>query len=397
MPWSETTAMDQKVLFALDVACGRFSLSELCERFGISRKTGHKWAQRFREEGVAGLMDRSHATRTSPHRTPLGVEQALLGMRARHPRWGARKIAVKVAQRHPELDLPHVSTIHEILRRNGLVREQPKRRSIGHPGRPTGAVVSPNDCWSADFKGQFRLGNGSVCYPLTVTDNYSRYLLGCQGLPGTQLEATKAVFTKLFKEFGLPRRIRTDNGVPFAAPTLGRLSQLSVWWLKLGIHPELIEPGKPQQNGRHERMHRTLKEATAQPPQRTMRSQQQCMDQFRVEYNQERPHEALAMAVPKDWYQASPRPMPTRVESPVYPDRFEVRYVSANGGIRWKNRWVNLTSVLVGEHVGLEEVEDGLWEVYFGTHRLGRLHERYMRIEDHLCRLKRKVSPISPD
>ena len=247
----------------------------------------------------------------------------------------------------------------------------------------------PNDSWSADFKGQFRLGDGSYCYPLTVTDNYSRYLLECKGLRGTLLEPTMQVFTRLFKEYGLPRRIKTDNGSPFAAATLGRLSQLSVWWLRLGVLPELSEPGKPQQNGRHERMHKTLKAEATKPPGATPRAQQRKLNHFRAEYNDVRPHEALEMDTPGQWYQPSPRPMPRRLPEMVYPDRFEVRYVSANGGIRWRKQWVNVSSALVGQHLGLEAVDDGLWDVYFGVKRLGRLHERHMRIEDCMGRFRR--------
>jgi hypothetical protein len=252
--------------------------------------------------------------------------------------------------------------------------------------------VLPNDCWSADFKGQFRTGDGIYCDPLTVTDNYSRYLLGCQALAGTTHDASKAVFTRLFKEFGLPRRIRTDNGVPFASPTLARLSRLSVWWIKLGVMPELIEPGKPQQNARHERMHRTLKAETTKPPASTGRAQQRRFDDFRHEFNDQRPHEALDMRTPAQLYCASNRTMPDKLLQPEYPDRFEVRYVSANGGIRWRKQWVNVSGALVGEHVGLEEIDDGQWDVFFGPLKLGRLHERLLRIEDHLGRIKRRPS-----
>jgi hypothetical protein len=224
---------------------------------------------------------------------------------------------------------------------------------------------------------------------LTVTDNYSRYLLCCQGQSGPLLEPTKKAFTAVFKEYGLPRRIKTDNGSPFAAATLGRLSQLSVWWLKLGILPELTQPGKPQQNGRHERMHKTLKDEATKPPGATERAQQRKFNVFRQEYNEVRPHEALDMNTPAKLHQTSPRQMPDKLPGMEYPDRFEVRYVSANGGIRWHKQWVNVTSALVGEHVGLEPVDDGQWDVYYGVKKLGRLHERHMRIEDHLGQFRR--------
>lgn len=391
MPWSETTAMEQKVQFILDWKSGRHKIVDLCERYGVSRKTGYKWIDRFTEEGPDGLWERSHARRNAPNRTGQAVEEALLRVRLRHPKWGAKKLLWELDRRHPEWALPHRSTVCEILKRNGLIAKKPKRRSIGHPGRPTSQIVLPNDCWSADFKGQFRTGDGRYCYPLTVTDNYSRYLLGCQGMTGTLLEPSKVLFTRLFQEHGLPRRIKTDNGVPFAAPTLGRLSRLSVWWIKLGVLPELIEPGKPQQNGRHERMHKTLKDETTKPAAANARAQQRKFNAFMQEYNHDRPHEALDMRTPAQLYQQSPRRMPDRLLDPEYPDRFEVRYVSANGGMRWHKQWVNVSSALIGEYVGLEEIDDGQWDVYFGTHRLGRLLERFMRIEDHLGKLKRRV------
>ena len=391
MPWSETTAMDQRVQFIIDWKSGRHKIVDLCARYDVSRKTGYKWIDRFLEEGPDGLWERSHAPRSSPRRTEPAIEEALLKARLRHTKWGAKKLLWLLEQRHPDWALPHRSTVCEILKRNGLIAKKAKRRSIGHPGRPSSEIVLPNDCWSADFKGQFKTRDGKYCYPLTVTDNYSRYLLGCQALAGTLLEPSKAVFTRLFQEYGLPRRIRTDNGVPFAAPTLGRLSRLSVWWIKLGVLPELIEPGKPQQNGRHERMHKTLKDETTKPPAANARAQQRKFNVFRQEFNHQRPHEALDMTPPAQLHHVSPRKMPEKLLDPEYPDRFEVRYVSANGGIRWHRDWVNVSSALIGEYVGLEEIDDGQWDVYFGAHRLGRLHERFMRIEDHLGKLKRRV------
>jgi transposase InsO family protein len=264
-----------------------------------------------------------------------------------------------------------------------------QRRRIGHPGKPTSQILAPNDVWSADFKGQFRTGDGRYCYPLTVADGFSRYLLGCQALSSTAGADAKPVFTRLFREYGLPKRIRSDNGVPFATNTLARLSTLSAWWVRLGILPELIEPGHPEQNGRHERMHRTLKAETTRPAAGSLAAQQRRFNHFRQEFNHERPHEALDQATPAECYLTSPRSMPERLLPLEYPDRFEVRYVSANGGIRWNSRWVNVSIVCVGEYVGLEEIADGIWNVYFGPVRLGRLHERRLRIEDEYGRLYR--------
>lgn len=391
MPWKETTTMDARVSFILDWKSQKHEVTELCARYGVSRKTGYKWINRYLEEGADGLWERSHAPHQAPNRTSAEVEEAIVQQRLRHPSWGPKKLIWTLQRWRPELELPSRTTVAEILKRNELVQAKRRPKPVGHPGRPSLAVTKPNDSWSIDFKGQFRTGDGQYLYPLTVTDNHSRYLLACQGLPGTLLEPTQQILTKVFKEHGLPQRMRSDNGAPFAAYTLGRLSRLSVWLLKLGVLPELIEPGKPQQNGRHERMHRTLKDETLRPPAYNAAAQQRKFNTWRREFNDDRPHEAHDGLTPADLHVNSPRQMPSQLLAPEYPDRFEVRYVSANGGIRWRNQWVNVSSVLIGEHVGLEEVDDGQWDVYFANYRLGRLHERFMRIEDTLGRLKRRV------
>lgn len=315
---------------------------------------------------------------------------AILEARQRHPVWGGKKLRALLQRRHPRWTLPGRSTVCDILRRHGLVPTRRQRRRIGHPGKPTTIMGAPNAVWCADYKGQFKTGDGRYCYPLTVTDGFSRSLLGCQGLGSTAVAEAQPVFTRLFKEYGLPLRIRTDNGVPFATTTLARLSKLSAWWVRLGILPEFIEPGRADQNGRHERMHRTLKAATMRPAAGSLGAQQRRCNAFREEFNHERPHEALDQQTPATCYHPSPRPMPDRLPPLEYPDRFEVRYVSANGGIRWNRRWVNVSTVCVGEYVGLEEIDDGIWNVYFGPLRLGRLLERHMRIEDAYGRLKRR-------
>lgn len=389
MPWKDTNAMEQRVQFIQDWLARTHGVSDLCAMYGISRKSGYKWIDRYMTCGPDWSMDRGHEAASVHNKTPVEVEQALMDMRLRHPTWGARKLVHQVGLAQPGWKLPHESTVCEMLKRHGLVQSRPRRRAIGHPGRPSVLIEGPNDCWSADFKGQFRTGDGLCCYPLTVTDNYSRYLLACQALRGTLLEPTQKVLRRLFKEHGLPRRLRTDNGVPFAAVTLGRLSRLSVWLLKLGVLPELTEPGRPQQNGRHERMHRTLKAETANPPAGSMAAQQRRFNVWRPEFNEVRPHEGLDMATPSQLHRASPRVMPEKLLPMEYPDRFEVRYVSGNGGIRWHKQWVNVSSALIGEHVGLEAIDDGLWDVYFGVKKLGRLHERHMRIEDSMGRLRR--------
>lgn len=390
MPWNRTTPMEQKSQFISDFLRHTLSMSELCELYSISRKTGYKVVERFLKYGAAGLEELSRRPTRSPHRTPRHIEAAIVALRQKHPSWGAKKLLPILQRRHPAWDLPSRTAVCDILKREGLVRRKRNRRHIGHPGKPSAQILGPNDLWCADFKGQFKTGNGIYCYPLTITDGFSRYLLGCHGLLTTSVIDAKPVFTRIFKEYGLPKRIRTDNGVPFATNTLARLSRLSAWWVRLGILPDLIEPGKPQQNGRHERMHRTLKAETTRPPANTCRGQQRKFDRFRQEFNNDRPHEALDMETPADRYECSSRPMPDRLPPLEYPDRFEVRYVSANGGIRWNNEHVPVSITCVGEYVGLEEIDDGIWDVYFGPLKLGRLLERERRIEDQYGRLKRK-------
>jgi putative transposase len=381
--------MDQKVQFIADASKKRFSFTELCERYEISRKTGYKWVERYMDEGPGALEDLPRKPHRSPNETDPEIVAVLLELRRKFPAWGGKKILKIVHGRHPLWDLPCRATVQDILKRNGMVPIRRWHRRIGHPGKPTSSILAPNDVWSADFKGQFKTGDGVYCFPLTVTDNFSRYLLGCQGLHSTAISSAKSVFIRLFEEYGLPTRIRTDNGVPFATNTLARLSSLSAWWVRLGILPEFIEPGKPQQNGRHERMHKTLKAATARPPAGSLSAQQRRFNHFREEFNNVRPHEALDQNTPASFYSPSPRTMPRKILPFVYPDRFETRYVNASGGIRWSSNWVQVSTVCSGEFVGLEEIDDGIWEVYYGPLKIGRFHERLGRIEDQNCRLNR--------
>lgn len=389
MPWSQTSPMDQRTQFIADYLRQTLSMTELCDSYGVSRKTGYKLIDRYLRHGPAGLEERSRRPHESPHRTPDEIVTAIVEARRRHPTWGGKKLLALIQKRHQDWDLPHRSTVCDILSRHGMVPKKRNRRRIGHPGKPTSSILAPNDLWSADFKGQFKTGNGRYCFPLTVTDGFSRYLLGCQALTSTAVHEAKPVFTRLFKEYGLPKRIRTDNGVPFATNTLARLSKLSAWWVRLGVLPEFIEPGKPQQNGRHERMHRTLKDETTRPAAASLPAQQRRFNAFRTEFNNERPHEALDQQTPASQYSSSSREMPNKLPPFIYPDRFEVRYVSDNGGIRWRRGWVNVSTVCVGEYVGLEEIDDGVWNVFFGPLKLGRLLDRHMKIEDAYGRLLR--------
>jgi putative transposase len=396
--WSSTSPMRERVRFVADMDRCELPVRELCERYGVSRKTAYKWLSRYREEGPAGLQDRSRRPRHSPNATDPLVVALLEELRGRHPTWGAGKLLKVLGRREPQLELPARSTGCELLKRAGLVRQSRRRLRRGHPGPPLSVMDEPNAVWCADFKGQFKTRDGVYCYPLTVTDGFSRYILCCQGLGSTRHELAKPVFSRLFQEYGLPRIIRTDNGVPFASTALGRLSHLSVWWIRLGIQPELTEPASPAQNGRHERMHKTLKAETARPPAGNLAAQQVRFNAFRREFDDERPHEALGQETPASVYESSPRQFPRKLPPISYPGHYELRYVSENGAIRWRKAWVGVTTVLAHEYVGLEEVGDGLWDVYFSRLRLGRLDERRMQIEDPYGRWTRwDPLPMSPD
>jgi transposase InsO family protein len=381
--------MDQRTQFIADYLRETFSIVELCEHYSVSRKTGYKWIDRYLRLGPPGLEEYSRRPRHCPRQTPDHVVEALLEARRRHPSWGGKKLLTIVRKQHPHWPWPHRSTIYDILHRHGLVVRKRARRPIAHPGKPNSSIDAPNQVWSADFKGHFKTGDGLYCYPLTMSDGYSRFLLACQGLHSTAVREAKPVFTRIFREYGLPQRIRTDNGAPFATVSLARLSTLSAWWVRLGVLPEFIEPGKPQQNGRHERMHRTLKAETTRPPAANLPAQQRKFNRFREEFNPERPHEALDQHTPASCYRPSARPMPDKIPPLEYPDRFEKRRVSDNGGIRWNHQWVNVSVCCAGEYVALEEIDDGVWNVFFGMLKLGRFHERHMRIEDANGRLLR--------
>jgi transposase InsO family protein len=384
--------MDQKRLFILDYLRGAFSLTELATRYGVSRPTAYKWIARFLEGGHPGLAERSRRPTTCPRAIPPDQVAAILALRRRHPFWGAKKLLTILSQRHPAEAWPARSTVCDLLARHGLVPHKRQRRFPGHPGKPERSMAAPNDTWCLDYKGQFKTGDGRYCYPLTVTDGCSRYLLACRGLRSTAHEPAQPVLRRLSHEYGLPRIIRSDNGVPFATTAIGRLSRLSIWWIRLGIHPALIELGHPEQNGRHERMHRTLKQETTRPAARTLRAQQRRFDQFRSEFNHVRPHEALDQATPASRYHPSPRPLPTRLAPIVYPAHFETRLMSKNGGFRWAHHRVPLSHLLAGEYIGLEEVADGIWAVYYSTIRLGQMDERTYTVEDALGKRQRRLT-----
>ena len=381
MPWNETDPMRERLRFIDDLESMLYTMTELCARYGISRKTGYKWAARYVEDGYRGLEDRPRAPKHCPHRMDEQVAEALVEMRRRHPRWGPRKLLSVLGSRRPDLPLPAASTVGDLLKREGLVqpRRRPKRRL--QPQRPRFQARAPNDLWTCDFKGQFRMGNRRYCYPLTVADRYSRFLLACQGRVSTALPGVRPVFEQRFREYGLPRAILSDNGSPFSSQALAGLSRLSVWWIKLGIQPLLIEPGHPEQNGAHERMHRTLKAETTRPPEAGLAAQQRRFDAFRQEYNELRPHEALDQRPPSELYEPSHRPYPKKIREVEYPGHYEVRRVKPRGQIKWQGNLIFVSEVLIGEFVGLEEVDDGIWSLHFGPLLLARFDEQTRKLE----------------
>ena len=371
MPWQEVKPMDQKLLFIADHLRKTANFSDLCLDFGISRKTGYKWIARYQQLGLEGLKDQSRCPKQHPLRTPFAVRKAIIELRSGHrdpP--GPKKIRVLLEQ-NGSSHIPSNTTIYNILRKEGLIRPQRRRKRTPVGRQPFAVVHNPNDVWSADFKGQFKTKDGSWCYPLTVMDHQSRYLLACQNLAGTRLIPTKDEFESLFREYGLPWRIRTDNGVPFASNSPGGLSQLSKWWIRLGIYPERIEPGKPQQNGRHERMHRTLKRSVVVPPAQTPELQQQEFDAFCYQYNNERPHEGIGQRTPASIYQPSSRSMPDKLAELEYPRYYQINLVHHSGIIHHRGHRVYIAGLLKGEKVGVEEVSNDVWDVYFGPLRLG--------------------------
>lgn len=376
MPWKEVRPMDERVLFIADYLRKSNNFSQLCERYGISRKTGYKWVERYRATGADGLIERSRRPHRAGQETPYAIRQAILELRDQRDPSGPKKLQALLAQRFDEDAVPSKTTIYNILRRAGKIEPQRRAKRIKASPAKLRPASEPNELWSADYKGQFKTRDGAWCYPLTVMDHASRYLLGCQGLPGTRFEETRAVFERLFREYGLPERIRTDNGVPFASLGVGNLSRLSVWWIRLGIRPERIEPGQPQQNGRHERMHRTLKRSLDIPLAADLPTQQRQLDDFRRHYNDQRPHEGLAQRPPAQCYAPSPRPYPRRLPGLEYPSYFHSGRVSRNGVVYWRALRIYIGYLLAGEWIGIEAIGDGVWDVYFGPVHLGQFDER---------------------
>jgi transposase InsO family protein len=382
MAWKETCVMSERNKMVSDYLSGDYAISELAAQYAISRKTAYKWISRQSAGGWTALVDQSRAPHHHPNAVDTEIEQLLLALKARWPLWGAPKLRRKLLEEAGAQRCPAESTVSEILRRHGLSRMARRRRRSVPSETPFAPCQAANMVWCADFKGWFRTGDGNKCTPLTISDAHSRYLLRCQGLSGqTGMVTVQPLFIATFREYGLPGAIRTDNGPPFATSALGGLSLLAVWWVRLGIHLERIEPGQPQQNGRHERMHRTLKEATASPPRANLRTQQKAFDEFQWEYNQERPHEALGQRPPAEFYEPAQREYPERLPAQRgYPDGWEKRSVRKGGQIKWKGNDVRLTQALWGQEIGLKPVADGEWKVYFESLELGTFDERTGRM-----------------
>ena len=374
MPWKVSDVAKERAEFVQQWESGEWNLAELCREYGITRKTGYKWLERYELGGPGMLGDQSRAPHRHPNQTSEAMEKAILELRAKRPLWGARKIWKLLEKEEGAEQRPAISTIGAILKQHKLTAPR-KRRARAEPSQqPLAHAGSANAVWCADFKGWFRTGDGKRCDPLTITDAYSRYLLRCQAVAVADTTHVRAVFEGAFREDGLPQRIRTDNGAPFGSNGRGGLTALAVWWMRLGIEPERIRPGQPQENGRHERMHLTLKQSTAMPPAATLRSQQRRFDEFVEEYNQERPHEALGLTTPAEHYQPSVRPYPKHLPAPEYPASWEVRRVSLGGKFRWWSGHVFLSHALVDQSIGLQRLgmqQDRYWRVYFMSFVMG--------------------------
>jgi putative transposase len=378
MPWLESCAMDDRVRFAADWLSGEVSKTELCEAYGISRRVGYKWMGRYASEGVAGLADRSHAPHVHGRATAADLVEKIVALRRARPTWGSRKILARLEQLHPLLAWPSHSVTHDILKREGLVSA---RRVHRRPPKRLGELITPerpNHVWAVDHKGWIRLGDGGRCEPLTLADSYSRFVLAVSAGSSTREAQARPVMERAFREYGLPEVIRSDNGHPFASTGTAGLTRLSAWWIKLGIHPERIDPGRPQQNGRLERFHLTLMEAM-RPAAANRAAQARRLNGFRQDYNHERPHQALGQIAPASFYIPSARPMPRRPPEPDYRADFKTRKVRANGEIKFNGLSIHISSALAGEGVGIEEIDQG-WRVWFYKEAIGLLDHRGQKL-----------------
>ena len=380
MPWKVINRVDIKIQLVNDWDDGHFSVTDLSQKYEVSRPTIYKWLKRYKRLGIEGLKEQSRAPKRCPHRTSKKILELVVQEKLKNRKRGPRKVRAQLKRKHPELDLPAVSTIGYWLKKEGLVERRKKRLHVPPYTQPFGECDAPNDIWSIDYKGQFHMKNGHICYPLTLSDNFSRFLLGYQALEGPRYVPMRHYFELIFREYGLPRAIRCDNGTPFAGRSVGGLSRLMIWWILLGIIPERIGKGCPQENGRHERMHRTLKSDALNPIARHLKEQQKAFDIFRHDYNNDRPHESLDDQMPSDYYRKSNRPYVERTHPPDYGNEYLVRHVRHCGEIKLMGRRFYLTELLAGQPVGLKEIADGLWQLQFSFYALGSIDLRKNKV-----------------
>ena len=393
VPWKNVSPEMEQIQFIERWQEGRVSFVALCRTFGISRKTGYKRIQRFETWSWEGLGDLSRAPHRHPNRTDRAVVERIITARREHPTWGPKKLVAWLRNREPDAPWPAPSTAGDLLDRAGLVQRRKGRRRSAPWSQPLATAEHPNDLWCIDFKGWFRTGDGVRVDPLTLVDAASRYLLVCDGLQRPRGPEVRRIMERAFREYGLPWVIRSDNGPPFASVGLGGLSPLAVWWVKLGIIPERTQPGHPEQNGRLERLHRTLKAETVSPPQATPGKQQRAFSGFRVSYNEDRPHEALGQVPPAKRYQPSARAYPSKVESPEYGAGTTVRRVKTNGEIKWNGERVYLSESLRGEPVGLAPVDERYWSIRYGPLHIGLL-DSYANRTLHTPTLVLPICPV---
>jgi putative transposase len=396
MPWKECHVVDERSRFVARLLDGE-KMARLCSEFGISRKTGYKIFERFQRQGVRGLTDRNRRPYRHANQLPPAVETLIVRLKKDYPTWGAPKIRERLRARWPEITAPAISTVHAVLDRHGLVLRRPRPRRPRLTGTPLAAATQPNGLWCADYKGEFLLGNHRYCYPLTITDFASRYLLACEALSTTQERYAFSVFERAFQDYGLPDAIRTDNGVPFAsAHALYGLSKLAVWWLRLGIRLERIAPGHPEQNGRHERMHLTLKQEATRPAATNVLQQQMRFDTFVHRFNHDRPHQALDMATPASRYRASARTY-RGLEELDYPLHDWSAVVTRCGRICYQRRKINLSQVFAGQKVGVRQTAEHIWLVSFMDYDLGYFDDETCRLEPIADPFGPRLLPMSPE
>lgn len=380
MPWKTVKPMDQKIQLIADWQTEQLSITALSQKYNVSRPTAYKWINRYQQLGIDGLKEQDKTPVYSPHQTPNDIVNLIIKEKRKNKNRGPKKVLAQLKKKYPRIKWPSANTVGNWLKKYGLVKRKKRRRLVPPYTEPFLECQESNAVWSADYKGQFFTKDKKICYPLTISDNYSRYLIKCQGLPGPRYQETKTVFEAAFREYGLPYAIRTDNGTPFAGRSAGGLSRLMVWWIQLGIKPERIKKANPQQNGRHERMHRTLKEETLNPIAYSLKEQQRSFNWFCFDYNNYRPHEALGQNTPSIYYKKSTR---LYLEKPIIPDYdlcYKVRKVRYSGEIKFKNKMYGLTTLLTGQPVGLKQTTEDAWNVYYSFYKVATIDLRKNKI-----------------